>query len=633
MNENYNTEKLMYRLFGADAEVPGSTKSTITHTCASLPEKGKLQRLMAERRQKSIFLPFAGDKSTNRQMPRRAVLTVAAAAAALLFAGSVFAYGAFRHGIFSSAWGGEEGTEIGTYLSATGELCEFPAFERAAFDEEKAEAVLGEYVVPCGKSYTCAGNTVTVLEYMCDDLGMGYVSLLIENPNGVSGLTRSEHGIVYFDGTGGFTEPMVLSGCGGEADQRLVSNSGMSSDTRAYVSIAFAGLKDTADSDGLSIVYREDDGSGGTLEKTLELPAFRKIPSAGFTDAERQYAVEVSPLGISVGKVHEQDGGDVGEIKINYADDAYVVQDNGVLNAVFGLINDRTCRTDTVFNRLAVPEEITSVTLDGVVLTPAETLPETGWKIEAAESEFSFRAGDAQVFVLAANAISAATDEEWQQFCQAEGAELTRREMLDCYPESPSTNDITAAEAIRLAYEKADGTFDLSGDTVRAEFFRYGEDNGVWKLYFEHCADVTIGTPDTSSFDIYYMPKYVWDILAEPSSVETVFDEYNDFVFAEGDTERAGELAQKLFAEMSCAVSPDEFAYYVCDRDHDPCNGYHYHYNYRAPDAASDEEDMVFEANFPYIRVSAPAADGRTITASFFPDRDGRLVPVDLNVE
>lgn len=543
-------EERLFELFKRRTDIPASTDQRlgevydrIIHTARRREKRGYtgiLNRLKSIKAIKEV------------KITRRTALVAAAIAAAVLCAGGALAYGITHSEFFRSVWGGEAGTEIGTYQSALGETHEFPAFERVELDIEAAERTVGEYIVSCNKTYTRGDCTFTLLEYMCDDNGMGYLCYTLENPNGLDFIKTGGHGTVRFerlspDGSVDFAlpgEPYVYTADGKETNCRTVMNSGMSTGTKAYLSVAFTAQRPLTDDEGLRVSIGEDE--------YIDLPAFRKIPSALFTDADRRIAARVSPLGISVGSADPKVQNSIAsQLIIEWADDAYVVEsdEQHIVNAIYATRIPSINSSNSIFNRLVITDGIISVIYGDYKLLPTDSVPDTTWHFDSPDSAFHyFRTDGTEVFALSADILEKATREELERYEQltgipGEGGESRIAE-----------NDLSADDAISMIIDSFGVQLDFDCDYIIAQFTRYDLDSAVWEIYFKGIGTAHVATPTAGSIELSLSPAAVhgdlWNKLTDDEIAML-----SGYVFSDDEIARCADMAATAFASIGYDVS------------------------------------------------------------------------------
>lgn len=318
---------------------------------------------------------------TRRVTVRTAV--VGAAAAMLLASG---AYAAASSDFFVSAFGdkGQENVAAHEVVDEEKRLegvdpvpWTAPATEWVAADPAEAERIVGEALATVGESVTRDGTTLTVESCAVDENGLGVVTFVLENPQGVS-IGDAGYGQFYLDPQGPLVDVGVVGQGGGAYDWRCVLDKGLSTEAEVHGVLYFGpfdmavGAEKTPEPLRFALVGT-DDGGVAAAAATIDFAPGATMGAAGFSaDGLR---ASVSPVGIVFeGDVVEDDW--MERLTVHLADGSdYVVVDDDVMNAVVGwYAGEHT--TAEMFNRLVDPAEVTSVevelTRDGEVL---ELLP------------------------------------------------------------------------------------------------------------------------------------------------------------------------------------------------------------------------------------------------------------------
>ena len=136
----YEHNELFSKLFKQDIAIPQNTLDVLDRVCANLEDNHT----------------GTSDKRYPKTGKRSFVILVAAIIATMLFAGTVFAYGLSHSELFQSIFGtGVSGNdEDRTYYSSMGVERQFPLNERVEVDEETAEQLVGEYIVPLNTEFS-----------------------------------------------------------------------------------------------------------------------------------------------------------------------------------------------------------------------------------------------------------------------------------------------------------------------------------------------------------------------------------------------------------------------------------------------------------------------------------------------
>lgn len=366
----YEHDELFSKLFKQDIVIPQNTLDVLDKVCANLEDHPA----------------DTSDKRYLKTGKRSFVILVAAIISTMLFAGTVFAYGLSHSELFQSIFGtGVSGNdEDRTYYSSMGVERQFPLNERVEVDEETAEQLVGEYIVPLNKEFSYAECTYTLHYALMDTNGVCYVAYTMswspELEDVIKHYSPSMVGINprYISNSQwiGAAEPYVT------ADNNLpmtylMINEVLSTENSAYLICAFT-LSEPIRKD-MDLVLNFDCRDDDSKSLRLRLRTDKLIPSIVFTDKNNQHCINLSPIGMAVKCIdHESDYCNLQEIRIHYADGCYTVKshnqniENLITSTYWGVSvapdMEEPPNYETVsymFNRLVVPEEIIAITIDG----------------------------------------------------------------------------------------------------------------------------------------------------------------------------------------------------------------------------------------------------------------------------
>ncbi len=574
-------DSLLHELFEQDADIPAATEQRLNEAYEQIrrmqaPKRADLgdhiNGFAASVRKAVGRIRTLPDsiRSRSGEISRRTVVTAAAAVLAIVCAGGVLAYGITHKGLFDTVWGGKPGTTVGIYQSADGITCEFPAFEQVELDMDTAESVLGKYVVSCGQTYRQGDSTITILDYMCDDNGMGCVSYSIENPSGVGCV--SEQGSRFVQSMDAH-EPQFYTADHSTMNQYVLINKEMSSGTKVFLSSVFTAKRRLSDDEGLLMEIEADDNSGERTTLTVELPAFTKIPSLAFCDEQSIVAAHLSPLGMTLGKA-DSAAADVSPARLTVVGSKgeYVVlsEDESILNVFSSTELTDSNTINYVFNRMVNPAEVTGVTVDGTMLLPTDNPPETSYMITSPDNPFSYINSDgATVYVLSADAIESATDEQLRQCCtELFGGELSRSDLMQLYSARLDEGDISADEAIKLVLDKFGDSFDIERSVIAAELCRYDRQTAAWTIGFD-CGSVSAVVMNGSVAGIDYLSGIVVNEIV-PKLTPEVEAMLMGHVFTPSELSACKAMAAAKLLEYGCDVSAADLQLRACDADNNP---------------------------------------------------------------
>lgn len=249
--------------------------------------------------------------------------------------------------------------------------------DRAPVDESVARENLEPLVEPVGQSITYAGHTLTVDANAYDAATKcGFVTYTIENPDGLRPYKVQANGEVWFP----LGELLATNQYG-----------------RSYI------LKDKSTDTKLCATYYYQIQNPETEDLELRLSfwtaiedpeAFMALPeeeavqmnvsdsedaivisTANSTSLETATfgmgAVKVSAIALQVDLSLVDDGEFVDTLKILYQDGTeYIIQGDGTINSLFSVGSSDSSEATFMMNRLVDVEEIASVVVNGVQLTP-----------------------------------------------------------------------------------------------------------------------------------------------------------------------------------------------------------------------------------------------------------------------
>lgn len=314
-----------------------------------------------------LRLGYKTDAPVEKRAAKR-VITLALTAALLLGLGAA-AYAAGVHaGFFKTAFG----TGIAEHAAETVEITapdgshlkeeRFPASERADMDEERAQALIGDYVSAVGQSVQLGNYTARVRDLTVDENGIGALTVDVDNPNG--------HGFAP-DGsraapTGGEYFGFSLSSSGGTpfAARDHAAEEGYS-ETHISLVYAFASPAQLAPNEDIILRFTLT-SDGSTSEERITLPAKQRIAAHEFR-AEGMTAY-LSPVGAKLifgTSTHDAlyEEYIIGELILSFADGSrYAVKSEGVNNSMLGTYDmDNIACFKFVFNRLVDVDALESI--------------------------------------------------------------------------------------------------------------------------------------------------------------------------------------------------------------------------------------------------------------------------------
>lgn len=363
-------DELLFELYSSEIELPESTNRRLKEIYEVLEDHPTIK---------------ATSNKRNR-MKRSTLALIAAILAMTLFAGTVFAYGLSHSELFQSIFGtGVSGNEDDrTYYSALGVEEKFPLNERVEVDEETAEQLVGEYIVPLDKEFSYAECTYTLHYALMDTNGVGYVTYTMswtpELDNVIKHYSPSMVGIdpQYISNSEwvGTSEPYITVD-DNQLSSYLLINENLSTENSAYLICAFTVNKPIHA--GMDIVLNFDCRDDDSKSIRLRLSTDNLIPSVTFTNKHKQHSISLSPIGMAIKCIdHEESSCNLREIMIHYPDGSYIVRSHSqnILNIITSTVWCVSVDYDTeqapnyqtvsyMFNRLVVPDEVIAITLDG----------------------------------------------------------------------------------------------------------------------------------------------------------------------------------------------------------------------------------------------------------------------------
>ena len=237
------------------------------------------------------------------------------------------------------------------------------------------EALVGDYLPKTGYVWQVGEYTLTVESYLLDEhTGAGRVYFTLERPGSVEGLTVSpEDGETWADGTGVALNFCTLDedGAWRAVSGRFYADQSRSTEEKLCLTAALGAETGWKASDGLRIRFldlRRNQGSEKdvSLVAELELPGVDSLPAVSVADpAAGEELARVSAIGMLLQVP------DVERVALEYADGtSYVVCDRAadLDNTEYALSWTRGegQGLTLVFNRLADPDQVRAVTVDGV---------------------------------------------------------------------------------------------------------------------------------------------------------------------------------------------------------------------------------------------------------------------------
>jgi hypothetical protein len=306
-----------------------------------------------------------------------AVLVIALAGTALAAA---LSHGDFFESVFGTGIPGRADIEVVT--NPPGSTYELPVVQREAVDADKAEALIGGYVVDSSEAIEANGFTLTVQSYAMDKNGIAVLTYTLENPDGLDILHDAGSGCVYyfdeaFSEPWGprLVEPMFTTTLGEMLlDSRTFIDSSRSTDTKATLVTYITPFGAISDKDGITMTlmgYSEGDNrklAPPDLAKII-MPAAAKIDTKKFSG--KTFSAAVSPVGIMITTTLPDIDGKAYTIIIKYADGSeYIVKSDTpvyILNASVESQHGQSIWA--AFNRLVDSDNVESVIISGEELT------------------------------------------------------------------------------------------------------------------------------------------------------------------------------------------------------------------------------------------------------------------------
>lgn len=330
------------------------------------------QGASAERIKEIAMKIIQADNTPRTVRRKRPGVIILAAALALVL--SITALAAYHNGFFSNVFGtgvnGQEAHDV--VLSGEGEGIDkvehYPAVERVDVDEEKAEALVGEYVTEIGQSVKLGNYTFTLENMVLDENGIGALTVHVENPDG--------HGIradgKYDEGKDEFTPfSMDVEHKSGEyryMDSREYLVEKSFTDTQADYVIYVTPLETLPTGENLSLriwLYQPEKEPSEWPTASIPLPTEKRAGARSFSAGGVR--AEVSPVGMKL----SYDIGAGAEktentITVRYADGSeYVVLGSDLHNLSVHSANRDFENHWIAFNRLADMDNITEIAISG----------------------------------------------------------------------------------------------------------------------------------------------------------------------------------------------------------------------------------------------------------------------------
>lgn len=278
-------------------------------------------------------------------------------------------------------------------VSATGSIIVTPDQERVASDSELTAKTIGDYVSDVEATVELGDYTFTFEEFLVDENGIGTLSFVISNPNGVKGWYEAGYGQVCFtlgeEEGAELVEPSFWKYTDGTYtgfyDHKLLYRSDISTETEMHL-IAYVGSFCTFEKGDtitmrLRLGVQDEDGRWVPDDEVTEVDFVPEdfIPALTLADADGNQA-SISAVGLSMEIPDET--AYLSECVIRFADGTeYVVKsdddnaDNSVLWYQYGGTldsDDEIPKSNFAFNRLVDTEEVVSVTLKGTYGTSNE---------------------------------------------------------------------------------------------------------------------------------------------------------------------------------------------------------------------------------------------------------------------
>lgn len=259
----------------------------------------------------------------------------------------------------------------------------YPAIERVALDEEKAEALLGDYVYAGTESITLDGCELTIAGFMLDENGIGIVTVDIDFPSADTVPAAERECLRFYAGALKDGETVRLNESNSPAalsmlDSHSFRDETLSTDTHIRY-VCYITPFDCADGVGDIVISfclpgaNYDDTTDeytGEGEWYIALSAPALIPAQHYSGDG--FEAWVSPIGM---KLETAGAGEYvpSTLALRYADDSeYTMQAEGVENIAVSSLCGGLDHRFYAFNRLADTSTLASIELDGVTLTAAE---------------------------------------------------------------------------------------------------------------------------------------------------------------------------------------------------------------------------------------------------------------------
>lgn len=307
-------------------------------------------------------------RGTVRSM-RKIVSIIAAAALIAALGAAAYAIGV-HSGFFNNAFGtGVPGQEEKTVelRDKDGNLVKtenFPAFERVAVDEEKAEVMVGAYVTAVGQSAQIGDFTFTVREVTIDENGNGVVSVDVDNPKGHG--RKADGNLV--DGQADTWFGYLINGSGGAmiASHDYAVTEGY---TQTHISFIYSlnyGMTAPTEAEDIILSFKVYSGENDRQTADIIIPAAERIPAKEFSCDGA--SVSVSPVGMTLHIENALSNVEYvpQEMVIHYSDGGkYTVQGENVVNYMCSVMlqGEDNGTFNTTFNRLVDTDAISEITV------------------------------------------------------------------------------------------------------------------------------------------------------------------------------------------------------------------------------------------------------------------------------
>ena len=310
----------------------------------------------------SEVLEMMSDEKRRKNVVRR---FPAVAVICMILLCGVTVYAATHAELWKNVFGtGVEGREETSWKTE-----HYPAFERVDVDKERAEALVGEYVTPVGKSVKVGDYTFTVGDVLMDENGIGAIMVHVENPEGL-GLDKKAAELQTF----GFKASTASGGFMDDSNYLIKDSLTETGVDYVYYVTPFENQpKDEA----IEIRFMINTGSEYVKDwpkGTVTIPDIKRIPAQSFS--ADGLTASVSPLGMVLSySFDDRLEKPAREISIHYSDGTeYVVKGENVSNLSLSSCSDHNF--DTVwyaFNRLADPSAVSEIHVSGDYPDNAET--------------------------------------------------------------------------------------------------------------------------------------------------------------------------------------------------------------------------------------------------------------------